>query len=173
MAGHSKWAQIKRKKAVTDAQRSKVFSRLARGITVAARGNPDPAKNQRLKTEMERARAANMPADNIERAIRKVADKESVQLKELEIAFIGPGGAGVRAHAITDNSNRTINELRQLAIHAGVRMVEPGAVAWMFNEQNPVTIALTEAADGDALERFLEVLEEHDDIQDAETNAEL
>jgi YebC/PmpR family DNA-binding regulatory protein len=173
MSGHNKWAQIKHKKAVTDAQRSKVFSRLARGITVAARGNPDPATNQRLKTEVDRARAANMPTDNIERAIRKVADKDSAQLKELAVAFIGPGGAGVRAHAISDNSNRTINELRQLAMHAGARLVEPGAVAWMFNEQNPVTVTLPEPADRDALEKFLEALEEHDDVQEAETNAEL
>ncbi len=173
MAGHSKWAQIKRKKAVTDAQRGKAFSRLSRAITVAARNNPDPETNQRLKTEIERARAANMPADNIERAVRKVTEKDAAQLKELQIAFIGPGGAGIRAYAITDSSNRTINELRQLATHAGVRMVEPGAVAWMFNEQNPVTVPLPSPTDQEALERFMEALEEHEDTQEVETNAKL
>lgn len=172
MAGHSKWAQIKRKKAVTDAQRGKVFGRLARAITVAARGNPDPATNLRLKTEIERARQANMPLDSIERAIRRVSEKDAAQLKELQVAFIGPAGAGIRAHAITDNSNRTINELRLLAVRSGVRMVEPTAVAWMFNEDNPITVTLSPADQG-VVERFLESLDEHEDVQNAETNVAL
>jgi YebC/PmpR family DNA-binding regulatory protein len=132
MAGHSKWAQIKRKKAVTDAKRGAVFGKLGRVISIAARGNPDPASNLRLRTEIERARAANMPMENIERAIKRVSDKEQAALEEIQLEVIGPGGAAIIAAAITDNSNRTVNEVKQLVGKHGARMVVPGSVSWMF-----------------------------------------
>jgi YebC/PmpR family DNA-binding regulatory protein len=132
MAGHSKWAQIKRKKAVADARRGALFGKQARIISVAARGNPDPSSNIRLKTEIERARAMNMPLDSIERAIRRVTDASDATLTEFQAEFVGPGGAGILALGITDNQNRTLNELRLLAAEHQARPAGLGSVAWMF-----------------------------------------
>ncbi|MCC6405040.1 MAG: YebC/PmpR family DNA-binding transcriptional regulator [Candidatus Yanofskybacteria bacterium] len=133
MSGHSKWSQIKHKKAIADAKKGKAFSKLSRAITVAARGNPDPTTNIRLKSEIERARAVNMPLENIERAIRRTTDTSST-LDELTLEFIGPGNTGIVAQAITDSSNRTISELRQLAASHGGRMAGQGSVLWMFKK---------------------------------------
>lgn len=173
MSGHSKWSQIKHKKGVADAKKGKVFGKMAQAIAVAARGNPDPATNVRLKGEIERARAANMPLENIQRAIRRVTDKDTAELKDIRVAFIGPGGAGILAHAITDNSNRTINELKQLAVRAGMRMADPHAVDWMFNVENPVRVPIESPPDRQRLEAFLEALDDHDDVQDVDTSADL
>lgn len=173
MSGHSKWSQIKHKKGIADAKKGAAFGKLARAISVAARGNPDPSKNIRLKEEIARARAANMPSESIERAISRFADKDAEGLKDVRVAFIGPGGAGILAHAITDNSNRTINELKQLAAHAGFRMAEANAVAWMFNPENPVKTPVPSPDDRQRLESFLNALDEHDDVQEVETSADL
>ncbi len=134
MSGHNKWAQIKHKKAIVDAKKGKVFSRLARAISLAARGNPDPEKNIRLKGEIERARAVNMPGENIERAIRRVSEKDSLALLEIQIDVIGPGGAAIIVSAVTDNSNRTIGELKQLAAKFGAHMASQGSASWMFKK---------------------------------------
>lgn len=142
MAGHSKWAQIKRKKAVTDAKRGAVFGKLGRIISIAARGNPDPSTNLRLRNEIERARAANMPLENIERAVRRVSDKDASALEEIQLEFIGPGGAAIMVSAITDNSNRTINEIRQIIGKHDTRMVVPGSVSWMFRRSGIVRLSL-------------------------------
>ena len=134
MSGHSKWSQIKHKKAIADAKKGKVFGKLARAISNAARGNPDPSKNLKLKGEIERARAVNMPGENINRAVSRGGDKNAASLSEIQLELIGPGGAAVVVSAITDNSNRTINELRQLALKHGAHMAGQGAVAWMFRK---------------------------------------
>ncbi len=177
MAGHSKWAQIKRKKAVADAQRGAVFGKLSRAISVAARGNPDPATNIRLKGEIDRARAVNMPADSIERAIRRVAEKDAAALAEIQLEFIGPGGVAVVATGITDSTNRTLNEIRQLAVHHGIRMVGRGGASWAFTNTPaglvPFSKVTLNEQDGRKLAEFLEALADHDDIQDVYTNAEL
>ncbi len=177
MAGHSKWAQIKRKKAVADAQRGAVFGKLSRAISVAARGNPDPTTNLRLKGEVDRARAANMPADSIERAIRRVAEKDAAAFTEIQLEFIGPGGAAIVATGITDSTNRTLNEMRQLAVHHGIRMVGRGGASWAFRKTpdglTPLSTVTVDDADRQQLEGFLEALDAHDDIQEVYTNAEL
>lgn len=133
MSGHSKWSQIRHKKAITDAKKGKAFSKLSRAITVAARGNPDPTTNIRLKSEVERARAVNMPLENIERAIRRTTDASSA-LDELTLEFIGPGNTGIVVQAITDSSNRTISELKQLAASLGGHMAGQGSALWMFKK---------------------------------------
>lgn len=173
MSGHNKWAQIKHKKAITDAKKGAAFSKLVRAITLAARGNPDPATNIRLRGEVERARAVNMPNENIERAIKKVADKDSAALAELQVELIGPGGVAIIVHAITDSSNRTINELKQLVSKAGGRMVPPGSLQWMFQktEHGLVPTAPVPVSDPDALNTLIGLLDEHDDVQNVFTNA--
>lgn len=181
MSGHSKWSQIKHKKGIADAKKGALFGKLARAISVAARGNPDPTTNVRLKSEIDRARAVNMPSDNIERAIRRVSDKDTASLIEVQLELIGPGGVGIIATGITDNSNRTINEVKQVASKLGAHMAGQGSVAWMFKrEATPegvqftptTTIPLTDPADQQKLERLLEGLDELDDVQDLFTNAE-
>ncbi|HUO75913.1 MAG TPA: YebC/PmpR family DNA-binding transcriptional regulator [Candidatus Paceibacterota bacterium] len=177
MSGHSKWSQIKHKKAASDARKSAAFGKLSRAISVAARDNPDPATNVRLKNEIDRARAANMPIDGIERAIRRVADKRAATLTEIQLEFIGPGGVAIVASGITDSTNRTINEVRQIATHAGVRMVERGGASWAFRRtpdgMEPIAPVTLEPTDRQHLESFLESLDEHEDIQDIWTNADL
>jgi YebC/PmpR family DNA-binding regulatory protein len=173
MSGHSKWSQIKHKKGAADAKKGIAFSKMARALSVAARENPDPATNLRLKNEIDRAREANMPVENIQRAIRRVTDKNAAQLKDVHLAFIGPGGAGIMVHAITDNSNRTVNELKQLASRSDVRMTEFGAVAWMFNTEHPIQTPIQSPEDRQHLETFLAALDDHDDVQDVDTTADL
>lgn len=134
MSGHSKWSTIKRKKAAIDAKRGDLFGKLARAIAIAARDNPDPGSNSRLRDAIVRARAANMPNDKIERAIKKVSDKDADTLSDIQLEFIGPGDAAIIVTGITDNSNRTISELRKLAAGHGGRMVQQGSVAWMFKK---------------------------------------
>jgi len=177
MSGHSKWSQIKHKKAIVDAKKGVVFGKLAKAISIAARGNPDPSTNLRLKGEIERARAANMPSDNIERAIRRVADKNASELSEVEVHLIGPGGVGIIVEAVTDNSNRTIMELKTLAAELGGRMAGQGTLSWMFrregNEWVPaVPMPVTDTAAVTQLEKLLEALDEHDDVQHVFTNGE-
>ncbi len=132
MSGHSKWSQIKHKKALVDAKKGRVFSKLGRAIAVAARDNPDPNKNLRLKGEIDRARAVNMPNDTIERAIKRFTDKASAQLAEVQLEYIGPGSASIIVLAITDNTNRTISELKLLAAKLGARPTGQGALLWRF-----------------------------------------
>jgi len=138
MAGHSKWAQIKRKKAVADAKRGAVFGKLARAISVAARGNPDPGTNLRLKSEIERAREVNMPSESIERAIRRVADRDAAAFSEVTLEFVGPGSAAVIVYAITDNSNRTVHEVKQVAATHGAKPAGQGSLLWMFRQAGVV-----------------------------------
>ncbi|HXK36245.1 MAG TPA: YebC/PmpR family DNA-binding transcriptional regulator [Candidatus Paceibacterota bacterium] len=171
MSGHSKWSQIKHKKAAADAKKSAVFGKLARAISVAARGNPDPTTNLRLQAEMQRARAVNMPSDSIERAIRRVADKDAVVLQEIHLEFIGPGNAAVVAFAITDNSNRTISELRLIATNHGGHIADPGSVLWVFRKSG-VVLARVDQDSADALQlTAIDAGADDVDISDGELTA--
>lgn len=154
MSGHSRWSQIKHKKAIADAKKGAIFGKIGRAISIAARGNPDPTTNLRLKGEIDRARAVNMPSDNIERAISRVSDAGTTALAEIQLEFIGPGTAAIVVNAITDNSNRTINELRQLAVKHGGHMAGQGAVLWMFKKAG--IIHLEDGADESASLRAID-----------------
>src|SRR5213594_3097394 len=137
MAGHSKWKQIKRKKAVTDARRGAAFTKLIREITIAARqGGGDPAGNARLRTAIEAAKAENMPWDNIDRAIKKGAGGlDGVQYEEVTYEGYGPGGAAILIQATTDNANRTVAEIRHLFTRYGGNLGAANSVAWMFDRK--------------------------------------
>ena len=150
MSGHSKWSTIKHKKAATDAKRGVLFGKIARAITVAARDNPDPETNSRLKDEIARARAANMPNDNIERAIKRTTDKDAAALVDVQLELIGPGNTALLVSAITDNSNRTISELKKLAERLGGHMASPGAVSWMFARTGILSAPVPEDQSEDA-----------------------
>ncbi|HHV65825.1 MAG TPA: YebC/PmpR family DNA-binding transcriptional regulator [Peptococcaceae bacterium] len=142
MAGHSKWANIKHRKAKSDAIKGKMFTKLAREIIVAARaGGPDPNGNFRLKIAIENARAANMPNENIQRAIQKGAGAgETENYEELRYEGYGPGGVAIMVDIMTDNRNRTASEMRHLFSKNGGNMGESGSVSWMFTEKGQLSI---------------------------------
>ncbi len=142
MSGHSKWATIKRKKAATDAKRGKVFTKYIKEIIVAARaGGGDQNANPRLRTAVLGAKSVNMPADNIERAIKKgTGELEGVNYEEVTYEGYGPGGIAILMDSLTDNRNRTTGELRHILTKAGGRMAEAGAVQWMFHAKGQLTV---------------------------------
>lgn len=142
MAGHSKWAQIKRKKAVTDARRGAHFTRLIREITVAARsGGGDPAFNPRLRLAVDTAKAANMPAENIDRAIKKgTGELEGVDYQEVTYEGYGPGGVAVLIETVTDNPTRTVAEIRHSLSRNGGSLGTSGSVAWQFDRKGLIYI---------------------------------
>lgn len=139
MSGHNKWAQIKHKKAITDAKKGQLFSKLAKAITIAAGSNPDPKTNSQLKTAIDKARGFNMPNENTERAIKRVSDASTSQLKEIKLEIMGPGNVAIIASAITDNSNRTIAELRTVVSNHGGHIVKEGSLSWMFRRIGIIT----------------------------------
>jgi YebC/PmpR family DNA-binding regulatory protein len=142
MAGHSKWASIKHKKAATDAKRGKLFTKLARAITVAAReGGGDPAGNHTLAAAIEKAKGYSMPKDNIQRAIdRGTGEGGAGEIERVVYEGYGPGGAAVLVDALTDNRNRTGAEVRNLFSKNGGSTAEPGAVAWQFDRKGQVIV---------------------------------
>ena len=142
MAGHSKWANIKHKKAREDAKRGKVFTKLIKEITVAARlGGGDPNANPRLRAAIAAAKAANMPADNIERAIKKgTGELEGVNYEDVTYEGYGPGGVAIFLECVTDNKNRTTPEIRHLFSKYGGNLGENGSVSYMFNRKGYIII---------------------------------
>ena len=142
MAGHSKWKQIKRKKAVTDQKRGAVFTRLIREITIAAKaGGGDPGGNARLRTAIDAAKAENMPADNIDRAIKKgTGELEGVTYEEVTYEGYGPGGAALLIQATSDNPNRTVAEIRNVFTRLGANLAATNAVAWMFDRKGQIVV---------------------------------
>ncbi|MEX0891401.1 MAG: YebC/PmpR family DNA-binding transcriptional regulator [Gemmatimonadota bacterium] len=142
MAGHSKWAQIKRKKAVTDARRGQHFTKLIREITVAAReGGGDPDANPRLRLAVDTAKAANMPNDNIERAILKgTGELEGVAYEEVTYEGYGPNGVALFIECVTDNSNRAVADVRHVLAKRGGSLGTSGSVAWQFDRKGQIWI---------------------------------
>ncbi len=142
MAGHSKWANIKHKKAREDAKRGKVFTKLIKEITVAARlGGGDPEANPRLRAAIAAAKAANMPADNIDRAIKKgTGELEGVNYEDVTYEGYGPGGVAIFLECVTDNKNRTTPEIRHLFSKYGGNLGENGSVSYMFNRKGFIVI---------------------------------
>jgi len=142
MSGHSKWAGIKHKKAKVDAQRGRLFTRLIREITLAARlGGGDPAGNARLRDAIDKAKAGNMPQDNIIRAIKKgTGELEGVTYEDCIYEGYGPGGVAVLLEAVTDNRNRTTAEIRKIFSRAGGNLGEVGCVGWMFDKKGLIQI---------------------------------
>ncbi len=151
MAGHSKWAQIKRKKGVTDAKRGQLFTKLGREIAVAVRaGGPKIEENSALRLAVERAKASNMPNANIDRAIERASGgADGSQLEEIRYEAYGPGGAALLIDSLTDNRNRTVAEVRATLTRAGTSMAESGAVAWLFEQKGVIAIDVDQSADPD------------------------
>ena len=152
MSGHSKWSTIKRKKGATDAKRGKTFTKYIKEITVAARaGGGDVGSNPRLRTAIAGAKSVNMPAENIDRAIKKgTGELPGVNYEEVTYEGYGPGGIAILIDTLTDNRNRTTGEVRHILTKAGGRMAEAGSVQWMFQQKGAISIAKS-AADEETL----------------------
>lgn len=141
MSGHSHWAGIKHKKELTDKKRGKIFSKMAKMITIAARKGGDPEMNPALRLTIEKARSVNMPSDNIERAIKKGTGKDKEgQLEEVMYEAYGPAGVQLIIEGITDNKNRTLSEIRQILNQHNGRLAEGGSVKWNFNQMGLIKI---------------------------------
>ncbi len=175
MSGHSKWKQIKHKKGATDLARGRLFSKLASVITIAAKGGVDPQFNPTLRSAIDTARKNQMPQANIERAIKRAAEKGDLEM--LLVEAYGPEGIGILVEAITDNRNRTINELRHLFKDYDTKPANPGSVLWTFlKTQEGYKPKFTPAASESAREKIknlIEKLEERDDIKEVYAAAEL
>jgi len=158
MAGHSKWAQIKRQKAVNDKARGRLFGKLGREIAVAARqGGGDPAFNPRLRTVVATAKAENMPAGNIERAIKRgTGDLPGLVFEEAAYEGFGPGGAAIYLECVTDNLRRTVAELRHRLERAGGNLGQAGSVAWMFERKGRVYLETSRLTEDAAMEIALQ-----------------
>jgi len=158
MAGHNKWSQIKRKKAVLDAKRGAKFTKLIREITVAARaGGGDPDGNPRLRTAIDTAKGQNMPADNIDRAIKKgTGELEGVHYEEATYEGYGPGGAAIMVEVTTDNPNRSVAEIRHIFSKHGGNLGAPNSVAWMFERKGQIYLDAEKCEEDQALEAALE-----------------
>ncbi len=154
MSGHSKWSTIKRKKGAADAQRGAIFTKLSREIIIAAKQGGDPAANFKLRLAVQRAKAQNMPNDNIERAIAKGAGQgEGEQLDEITYEGYGPGGTAILVATLTDNRNRTVAEVRHRFSRSGGNLGETGSVGWQFEAKGIITIPVKDAdADDVALQ---------------------
>ena len=140
MAGHNKWSKIKRGKAVEDAKRGAIFTKLGNQIALAARSGTDPNMNPALALAIEKARAANMPNSNIERSIARVSDKDAAQLQEVMYEGYGPGGVAVIVECATDNVNRTYPEVRTVFTKRGGNIAEKGAVAFQFDRKGVIRV---------------------------------
>ncbi len=141
MSGHSKWATIKHKKAALDSKRGKMFTRVIKEITIAARSGGDPDMNPRLRTAVTAAKAVSMPADNIKRAImRGTGELEGGQIDEIMFEGYGPGGAAVLVLVATDNRNRTVSDIRHIFSKNGGNLGEQGSVSWMFERKSHIVI---------------------------------
>jgi YebC/PmpR family DNA-binding regulatory protein len=173
MSGHSKWHSIKHKKGAADAKRGKIFTRLIKELTVAARaGGGDPDMNPRLRTIIADAKQNNMPADNIKRAIRRGTGEEpGVSYEEAQYEGYGPGGAAVIIDVLTDNRNRTVGELRHLLEKHGGNLAATNAVAWMFAKKGYIVVEKSKADEEKLMGAVLDA--GADDLQDDEDNWEV
>lgn len=173
MSGHSKWSTIKRQKGAADAKRGKLFSKLSKNITVAVRtggGNTDPAFNAKLRTAIDKAKTAAMPADNIERAIKKGSGEDKEAMENVVYEGYGPAGSAIIIEAVTDNKNRTTQNIRNIFNKQGSRMGEQGSVAWMFEAKG---LILLEAQAGTE-DLSLELIDQGaEDIQESNEGLEI
>jgi YebC/PmpR family DNA-binding regulatory protein len=173
MSGHSKWHTIKHKKGAADAKRGKIFTRIIKELTIAARhGGGDPDSNPRLRTIIAEAKSHNMPADNIKRAIRRgTGEEEGVQYDEVTYEGYGPGGVALIIETMTDNRNRTVGELRHTLSKHGGNLGEANSVAWMFDKKGLIVIAKEKATEDVLMEAVLNA--GADDLKDEGSSWEI
>ena len=176
MSGHNKWSKIKNKKAVTDAAKSKIFSKMAKLISTASRQVKGDTSSPILRTAIDKAREYNMPTDNIERAVKSGAGSDAEVLEAITYEAYGPGGSALVVETLTDNRNRAAQEIKLILSKHGFALAAPGSATWAFTKEDDswkpnTTITLSEE-DEKILGTLIEELEDNDEIQDVYTNAE-
>lgn len=176
MSGHNKWSKIKHKKAASDSQKSKIFSKHSALITMESRKANGDINSPGLAAVILRAKADSMPKDNIDRAVAKGKGADGASLDEVLFETFGPGGTAILITAVTDNNNRTSQEVRHTLTKAGYQLGAPGSAAWAFTKSNggyhPTMPLSLSDGDGEALGDLVEKLEELDDVQDIYTTAD-
>lgn len=178
MSGHSKWSQIKRQKGATDAAKSRAFARFSRLISIESKKANGDVNSPGLSVAITRAKAINMPKDSIDRAVAKGTSKDAGELEQVNYEFYGPAGVAVIVSALTDNRNRTTQEIKHLISKNGFELGTPGSAAWAFAKNGDGSLTPNEplmavsGGDEEKLAQILEALDEHEDVQDIWTNAE-
>jgi YebC/PmpR family DNA-binding regulatory protein len=174
MAGHNKWSKIKRQKEKTDAQKSKIFSKLAKAISTAVKEAKGDKNSPSVRAVVDKAREFNMPLENIERAIKK--SSEAGTMESVTYEAYGPGGCALIIEALTTNRNKAAQEVKHILSESGFELAAPGSASWAFtkehNEWKPNMAVPISEDDGKILEDLIEKLEENDEVQDVYTNAE-
>lgn len=175
MSGHNKWSKIKRQKEHTDAQKSKLYSKMVRMISVEARIAHGNTSSPQLRVAIERARAANVPNDNIERAIKRASDSGD-NLESVTYEAYGPGGCAIIIEALTANRNKASQEIKHILSQHGLSLAQMGSATWAFEKTGgvwvPNVVAPLSPEDGEKLSLLLDSLEENDEVQEVFTNAE-
>lgn len=172
MSGHNKWSKIKNKKAVTDGQKSKIFGKLVRFIAVESKKAKGDVNAPGLRAAIEKAREANVPSDNIDRAIKKGVGGEGGETEQITYEAYGPGGCALIIETLTENKNKAAQEIKHILIKNGFELAAPGSATWAFDKNIPKnTISISEE-DGQKLGVLIEELEENDEVQEVFTNAE-
>jgi YebC/PmpR family DNA-binding regulatory protein len=167
MSGHSKWASIKHKKAIVDAKRGRLFSKLTKEIIIAARSGPDPQTNPRLRNAIEKAKSYNMPQENIKRAIMKATGpSEAAQIEEVVYEGYGPGGVAILIEALTDNRNRTTAAVRSIFSKKGGNLGQSGCVSWLFKKKGIINVDKDAIAEDELLTIMLDVGAEDVKVED-------
>lgn len=176
MSGHNKWSKIKHKKAASDAVKSKIYSKLVKLIQVESKLAGGDVTSPGLRAAIDKAKAENMPKDNIERAVKKGASSDTAAMEEVMYEAYGPGGSALVITGLTDNKNRTAPEIKHILTKNGLQLATPGSATWAFEKTSegwePKQSTPISEEDGVKLERLIEELEDNDDVQDVFTNAE-
>lgn len=179
MSGHSKWSKVKHQKAITDARKGKIFSKMAKMIAVAARNGGDPEINPSLRLAIEQAKSVNMPNDNIERAIKKGTGEDKIgQLEETTYEAYGPNGTPLIIETITDNRNRTLAEIKHILSSFNGKLAESGSVKYLFDKKGEEWIPkysteITDQKLKEQLEKLFEALDENEDVKEIYSNVNL
>lgn len=174
MSGHNKWSKIKRQKEKTDAQKSKIFGKIAKAIATAAKQSHGDKNSPILRATIDKAREYNMPIENIDRAIKK--SSEAGEMEAITYEAYGPGGCSLIIEALTTNRNKAAQEVKHILSEFSLSLAEPGSASWAFAKENmewkpTMPVAISEE-DGETLENLIEKLEENEEVQDVYTNAE-
>jgi YebC/PmpR family DNA-binding regulatory protein len=178
MSGHNKWSKIKNKKAVTDAQKSKIFGKLVRFVAVESKKAKGDINAPGLRAAVEKAKEANVPNDNIERAVKKGTGTDAGEMEQITYEAYGPGGCALIIEALTENRNKAAQEIKHILSKNGYELATPGSALWAFDKQIggsewlPKNTMLISEEDGSKLEALIDELEENDEVQEVFSNAE-
>lgn len=173
MSGHNKWSQIKNQKAATDKKRGQIFSKILKAISIAAKTEPNPQFNPRLRSAIETAKAANVPQDNINRAVSKASEEKAME--DIVVEAYGPEGVSLIIEGITDNTNRSISEIKHILTENNAKIANPGSVLWAFEKtlDGAWKAKFPQEVSEDGKKKIadlIEALEEHDDVQNVTPN---